>query len=154
AFGHGDGGGGPSAEMLDRFERLRDFPAMPRLQMGQVAQFYEEITSRDLPIWVGEKYLELHRGTYTTQGQVKSLHRRLEHALVAAETANALAIGPGDLLYPKTETSRLWQALLLNEFHDILPGSSINSVYQTAKKDPGLSLETAPSLRDTALARL
>jgi len=154
AVGHGDGGGGPSAEMLDRFERFQDFPAMPRLQMGQVVQFYQEISSRDLPVWVGEKYLELHRGTYTTQGQVKSLHRRLEHALVEAETATTLASGQGDYLYPRTELARLWQTLLLNEFHDILPGSSINSVYQTAKKDLGLALETARSLRDTALARL
>jgi alpha-mannosidase len=154
AVGHGDGGGGPSSEMLDRFERFRDFPGMPRLQMGQVAQFYEGITRHDLPVWVGEKYLEFHRGTYTTQSQIKSLHRRLEHALIEAETATALASGQDDYPYPITEFTRLWQTLLLNEFHDILPGSSINSVYETAKKDLGLALETARSLRDLALARL
>jgi alpha-mannosidase len=154
AIGHGDGGGGPSAEMLDRFERFRNFPGMPRLLMGQVAQYYEEIRSNDLPVWVGEKYLEYHRGTYTTQGQVKSLHRRLEHALVEAETAAALASQQGNNLYPAMEFARLWQTLLLNEFHDILPGSSIHSVYETAKKDLELALEAARALRDNALARL
>jgi alpha-mannosidase len=154
AVGYGDGGGGPSAEMLDRFERFRNFPGMPHLLMGEVEQFYEQIITNDLPVWVGEKYLEYHRGTYTTQSQVKSLHRRLEHALVEAETAATFATNHGNNPYPAMEFGRLWQTLLLNEFHDILPGSSINSVYETTKRDLGLALETARALRDSALARL
>jgi len=154
AIGHGDGGGGPSADMLDRFERFRNFPGLPHLVMGQVEQYFEQIVKNDLPIWVGEKYLEFHRGTYTTQSHVKSLHRRLEHALVEAETAVTLASKQGNNPYPAMEFARLWQTLLLNEFHDILPGSSINSVYETTKKDLGLALETARALRDNALARL
>jgi alpha-mannosidase len=154
AIGHGDGGGGPSAEMIERFERFRNFPGMPRLLMGQVAEYYEQIRSNDLPVWVGEKYLEYHRATYTTQSQVKSLHRKLEHALVEAETAAALASKQGNNPYPAMEFARLWQTLLLNEFHDILPGSSINSVYETTKKDLDLALETARGLRNNALARL
>ena len=154
AIGHGDGGGGPSAEMLDRFERFRNFPGMPHLLMGQVEQFYEQIKDNDLPIWVGEKYLEYHRGTYTTQSQIKSLHRRLENALVEGETAAILASKQGSHTYPAMEFARLWQILLLNEFHDILPGSSINSVYETAKRDLGLALETARAVRDHALGRL
>ena len=123
--------------------------------MGQVEQFYEQIKGNDLPIWVGEKYLEYHRGTYTTQSQIKSLHRRLENALVEGETAAILASKQGSHTYPAMEFARLWQILLLNEFHDILPGSSINSVYKTAKKrNSGLALETARAVRDNALGRL
>jgi alpha-mannosidase len=154
AVGYGDGGGGPSTEMLDRFERFRNFPGMPHLLMGEVEQFYEQIITNNLSVWVGEKYLEYHRGTYTTQSQVKSLHRRLEHALVEAETAATFATNHGNSPYPAMDFGRLWQTLLLSEFHDILPGSSINSVYETTKRDLGLALETARALRDSALARL
>ena len=70
SFGWGDGGGGPSAEMLERYARLRDFPGLPRLQMGRVADFYDRVQPGALPVWVGEQYLELHRGTYTTQAKL------------------------------------------------------------------------------------
>ena len=86
SFGWGDGGGGPTSEMLERYERLRDFPGLPRLAMTRVADFYDGVKADALPVWVGEQYFELHRGTYTTQAKVKELNRAAEHALTDAET--------------------------------------------------------------------
>ncbi|HXO97973.1 MAG TPA: hypothetical protein VN857_15400, partial [Chthoniobacterales bacterium] len=152
AFGHGDGGGGPSEEMLERFARLSDFPGLPRLKIGPVTEFYENISTPSLPVWIGEQYLEYHRATLTTQGQVKSLHRRLEHALVETETSVTLAHVWHQRRYPLEELRRLWQILLLNEFHDILPGSSIHSVYETAHRQLAAALDETERLRQDALA--
>jgi alpha-mannosidase len=151
SFGHGDGGGGPSEEMLERFTRLREFPGLPCLKMGRVTDFYEKIATRSLPIWVGEQYLEYHRATFTTQGTIKSLHRRLEHALVEAEAAAALVHVTREVAYPQEEFRRLWQILLLNEFHDILPGSSIHSVYDHACSQLTSALNDTARLREAAL---
>jgi alpha-mannosidase len=152
AFGYGDGGGGPSEEMLERFARLNEFPGLPRLKIGRVTEFYESISTRLLPVWVGEQYLEYHRATFTTQGRVKSLHRRLEHALVEAEAAATLAYVWHGRSYPQEELNRVWQILLLNEFHDILPGSSIHSVYETAHREFTSALDETVRLREDALA--
>jgi alpha-mannosidase len=151
AFGHGDGGGGPTAQMLERFRRFRDFPGFPKLQIGRVAEFYDAIATRSLPVWVGEKYLEYHRATFTTQGKVKLLHRQLEHALVETETAATLATLAKQHPYPEEAIRRLWQILLLNQFHDILPGSSIHSVYETAQRQLAEALQECSNLRDAAL---
>ncbi|HET7479391.1 MAG TPA: alpha-mannosidase, partial [Rubrobacteraceae bacterium] len=130
-FGWGDGGGGPSEEMLESRARLGDFPALPRLRMGRVDEFFESLPDEDLPKWVGELYLELHRGTLTTQGLVKKLNREAEHRLLEAEAFATIAAlhGAG---YPSEEFDRLWKILLLNQFHDILPGTSIAEVYREA----------------------
>ena len=152
AFGHGDGGGGPSEEMLERVARLNDFPGLPRLKIGPVTEFYESISTPSLPVWIGEQYLEYHRATFTTQARVKSLHRRLEHALVETETSVTLAYVWHQRRYPLEELRRLWQTLLLNEFHDILPGSSIHSVYETAHRQLAAALDETERLRQDALA--
>jgi alpha-mannosidase len=151
AFGHGDGGGGPSEEMLERFARLSEFPGMPRLKIGPVTDFYDKISTPSLPVWVGEQYLEYHRATFTTQGRVKSLHRRLERALVETETAATLAYIWCRRPYPAEELRLLWQTLLLNEFHDILPGSSIHSVYEVAHRQLTSALDETKRLREDAL---
>ena len=152
AFGYGDGGGGPSEEMLERFARLNDFPGLPRLKIGPVTEFYQAVAAPSLPVWVGEQYLEYHRATFTTQGRVKSLHRRLEHALVEIETAATLAFVWQRRPYPQEELYRLWQTLLLNEFHDILPGSSIHSVYETAQQQLVSAVRETERLTEDALA--
>lgn len=131
AYGYGDGGGGPSREHLERFSRLRDFPAMPRLAHSRVDDFFAALPKEGLPVWVGELYLELHRATLTTQGRVKKLHREAEHRLREAEVAASFAWLAGQP-YPTERLERLWKTLLLNEFHDILPGSSIREVYEAA----------------------
>jgi len=152
AFGYGDGGGGPSSDMLERFARLKEFPGLPHLRMGGVAEFYENVSPESLPVWIGEQYLEYHRGTYTTQGRMKTLHRQLEHALVESETAATLAFVRQQQPYPKEEFDRLWRTLLLNQFHDILPGSSIHSVYETAHLQLKNALKESTQIRSGALA--
>jgi alpha-mannosidase len=152
SFGYGDGGGGPSSDMLERFARLKEFPGLPRLRMGSVAEFYERLPKENLPVWVGEQYLEYHRATYTTQSRVKFLHRKLEHALVESETAATLAFVLKGEPYPNEQLHRLWEVLLLNEFHDILPGSSIHTVYETAHVQLSASLEDSGRLLTAALA--
>jgi alpha-mannosidase len=154
AFGYGDGGGGPSSEMMERFARLREFPGLPRLRMGGVAEFYESIRTESLPVWVGEQYLEYHRATFTTQGRLKTLHRELEHALVESEAAATLAFLGRATSYPKVALDRLWKTLLLNEFHDILPGSSIHTVYETAHAQLGNAIAESGQLRSEALASI
>ena len=154
SFGWGDGGGGPSAEMLERSARLRDFPGLPRLHMGRVADFYSGVTPDALPVWVGEQYLELHRGTYTTQAKVKALNRALEHALCDAEAAATLATVLLKRPYPREEFTAAWEALLRNQFHDILPGSGVRAVYDDAHRELEAALALAQTQRDSALQQL
>ena len=119
--------------------------------MGRVAEFYEKIATHSLPVWVGEKYLEYHRATFTTQGKVKLLHRQLEHALIETETAATLATLAKQIPYPEAAIRRLWHILLLNQFHDILPGSSIHTVYETAHRQLAEALLECSGLCDAAL---
>src|SRR6185503_5617007 len=135
-FGWGDGGGGPTENMLQRVGQLTDFPAMPTLRYVNVAEWFSDIKNRvgeKLPVWVGEIYLEYHRGTLTTQGRTKYLHRRAERALITAETLASMAAMLGDSIAPSLEEH--WRVLLRNQFHDIIPGSSIREVYELAEKE-------------------
>lgn len=138
-FGYGDGGGGPTREMLAAAHRTRDLEGSPKVRVGSAESFFaqaeEEYTA--LPVWVGEMYLELHRGTYTSQAQTKRGNRRSEHLLREAElwcTTAAVRTG-GSFSYPAAELKRLWRLVLLQQFHDILPGSSIAWVHQDAERN-------------------
>jgi alpha-mannosidase len=153
SFGWGDGGGGPSEKMLENYDRLKHFPAMPRLRMARVGDFFASLPQDGLPTWIGELYLELHRGTFTTQGKVKRLNREVEHRLLEAEAFAALA-ALGGAEYPAGELERLWKKLLLNQFHDILPGTSISEVYEDAHRQLEEAVGGAQRLRDRALHRL
>ncbi len=138
AFGYGDGGGGPTEEMLERKRQLDNFPVVPKLRSVNVAEWYKSVSAKvrnnpDLPVWVGEMYLELHRGTLTTQGRTKYLHRRAERALITAETLSSMATMLGAAMARSLEPH--WRVVLRNEFHDILPGSSIREVYQQAETE-------------------
>jgi alpha-mannosidase len=152
AFGWGDGGGGPSEKMLENYARLKDFPALPRLRMARVDEHFGSFP-QDLPKWVGELYLELHRGTLTSQGKVKKLNREGEHRLLEAEAFGTIAALHG-AEYPAQELDRLWKILLLNQFHDILPGSSISEVYEDAHGQLAEVVEQATKLRDAALRHI
>ncbi|THF71668.1 alpha-mannosidase [Deinococcus sp. Arct2-2] len=157
SFGYGDGGGGPTAGMLERYARQRDFPGLPKLHMSRVSDFYSRIseeTQATLPVWVGEQYFELHRGTYTTQAEIKRLNRRLEHTLPDAEAACALAARLIHRPYPYAELHALWKVLLRNQFHDILPGSSVQAVNMVACGEMGEALVAAAQVRDAALQAL
>jgi alpha-mannosidase len=151
SFGWGDGGGGPSEEMLENYARIKDYPVLPTLEMGKVEEMFANLPTEGLPIYVGELYLELHRGTLTTQALVKQLNRQSEHRLVEAEALATLASLRG-ADYPHETLDSSWQTLLLNQFHDILPGSSINEVYQDTHPELREVVATATAIRDEAIA--
>lgn len=133
AFGYGDGGGGPTREMLENIDALASFPAAPQMRQTSVAEFFRNLDQASgdrLPTWNGELYLELHRGTYTTQSRNKRANRKSEFLLHDAEfLAAAAAHLTGDYSYPHADLNQAWELVCLNQFHDIIPGSSINQVY-------------------------
>ncbi len=134
-FGIGDGGGGPSDEMIARGMRQTNMEGLPKLEFGRADRFFETLekeSAGSLPVWNGELYLELHRGTLTTQARTKRANRKNEQLLSAVEfLSSALPFEQ----YPGKELDTLWKLLLLNQFHDIIPGSSIREVYQTTEKE-------------------
>ena len=115
--------------------------------------FFASLPRKASPRWVGELYLELHRGTLTTQAKVKKLNRQAEHRLLEAEAFATMAALSGRP-YPAEELERLWKVLLLNQFHDILPGTSISEVYQDAHRQLEETVSGAERLRDEALHSL
>ncbi len=153
AFGWGDGAGGPSVRMLENYARIKEFPALPRLRMAHVEEFFAALPKAGLPVWVGELYLEFHRGTLTTQAAVKALNRAGEHRLLEAEAFATIA-GLTRFPYPHDEIERAWKSLLLNQFHDIIPGSSIAEVYEDTIPELQVVVRTAAGVRDAALAHL
>jgi alpha-mannosidase len=155
-FGHGDGGGGPTREMLERARRLGDVDGLPRLDHGTSAGFFAEVRDQDgarLPTWRGELYLERHRGVFTTQARIKHDNRRAERLLREAETWSALRPG-GLAAYPAAELDEAWKLTLLHQFHDILPGSSIHWVYEDARRDHARVHAVAEGLVDAALQEI
>jgi alpha-mannosidase len=130
-FGYGDGGGGPTRTMLETLRRARDLQGLPRTRTGTPAELFDALEDGEHPVVAGELYFEYHRGTYTTQAFVKRGNRRAEQGLHDAEL---LAVARGGA-YPRAELDRLWKLLLLQQFHDILPGSSIRLVYEDAERD-------------------
>ncbi len=133
-FGHGDGGGGPTREMVARAARLIDLDGSPRVTVERPAEFFARAEGEyaDPPIWAGELYLEYHRGTYTSQARTKRGNRRCEHLLREAELWCATATVRRGTPYPTEALDRLWKLVLLQQFHDILPGSSIRWVHREA----------------------
>ncbi|KXS11926.1 glycoside hydrolase family 38 protein [Gonapodya prolifera JEL478] len=136
-FGNGDGGGGPNAAMVERLERMADVAGLPKVEFGSPNEFYARLeeSSRNLTVWKGELYFELHRGTYTTHASTKRNNRKCEYLLRDVEYFGSLASALGqtkvhDWSYPKETLDRLWKMVLLNQFHDVLPGSSITEVYK------------------------
>ncbi|WP_432189439.1 alpha-mannosidase [Streptomyces sp. Tue6028] len=137
-FGWGDGGGGPTREMLEKARRLRSLEGSPRVEIERPSAFFaaaEEEYGAHAPVWSGELYLELHRATYTTQAKTKQGNRRSEHALREAELWCATAaVREPSYAYPYDALDRLWKTVLLHQFHDILPGSSIAWVHREARE--------------------
>lgn len=150
-YGHGDGGGGPTRRMVERARRLADVEGLPRVEIGSLRGFLDALRadSATLKTWVGELYLEYHRGTYTTHADVKLANRRAEEALRQAEMWS-VAAG----LDTAGQTEPLWELLLLNQFHDILPGSGIHWVYEDAAVDHAAVLGGARQVIEQAQAVL
>lgn len=155
-FGWGDGGGGPTERHLEFLRRGRVAPNYPEVASGKKAvDFFREAKakSRDLMTWVGELYLELHRGTYTSQATTKRNNRRSEFLLRDAEWLSAFAPGY-PTSYPAPDLEAAWKLVLLNQFHDIIPGSSVREVYEDADRDYATVRETGERIVRTCLERI
>jgi alpha-mannosidase len=162
AFGFGDGGAGPNRQQLEQARAIQTLPGLPALRFGRAEEYFARLRDRLwceplLPVWDGELYLEYHRGTYTTQGWLKRAHRQCEARLLQAELLDAWrwATDPNSAPDARPDLDDAWRTLLLHEFHDILPGSSIGEVYDDARAALGaLAEELEARITDdlTALA--
>lgn len=140
AFGWGDGGGGPTRKMIESGLKMQEVPGLPTIKFGQAESYFKKLADQladksDLPVWDGELYLEYHRGTYTSQAEIKKNNRKAEIALHDAELFNSFAFIADYCPYQQEIINKSWQTVLKNQFHDILPGSSIKEVYQDSRAE-------------------
>ena len=155
-FGYGDGGGGPTSWMLENYQRYKQFPGLPRARMSTAETFFDEVSHLQdrLPVWNDEMYYENHRGTYTSQAFVKKNNRQMEQLLRKAEiicaTANVYLGEP----YPFDEIRSAWEDMLTLQFHDILPGSSVNAVYRDCRETYAALKERVNALIAPFMAKL
>lgn len=139
SYGYGDGGGGPTREMLETSKRMeRGVTGLPKVRQAFARTYFDELAKRvdgnpRLARWVGELYFEYHRGTYTSMARNKRSNRKAELHLMDLELLCVLA--RENLPYPAQELDAIWKGVLLNQFHDILPGSSIKEVYEVTKAE-------------------
>ncbi|WP_205855715.1 alpha-mannosidase, partial [Phytoactinopolyspora endophytica] len=155
-FGYGDGGGGPTREMLAAAGRQASLEGSPTVELATPAEFFRaaETEYARPPVWSGELYLEFHRGTYTSQARTKRGNRRSEHLLREAELwATTTAVRHGSE-YPYDDLERLWHTVLLQQFHDILPGSSIAWVHREAERNYARVSSELEELIGTSLREL
>lgn len=156
AFGFGDGGGGPTWEMLETQKRMaHGIPGAPVTQIETINSFFDRLDSdvsqnKALSKWVGELYLEYHRGTYTSMARNKKYNRKCENLLMDVELLLCIA---GDKGY-KNQLDDCWKLVLLNQFHDILPGSSIKEVYDESKEQYEQVLGTLGDIKDTLISKI
>ncbi len=149
----GDGGGGPKDESIEWGRRMADLEGTPRVRFGTARDFFARLGEHAdrLPVWVGELYLELHRGTLTTQAAVKKANRKLENRLRAVEFLWSCLPLEG---YPAARLDAIWKEVLRNQFHDILPGSSIAMTYEVTHREYRDALGGCESLLADAADRL
>jgi len=156
-YGYGDGGGGPSRKQAHLITSgLRNQQGVPPVKPGRVLDFFRRLqrVGDDLPTWVGEHYNEFHRGCYTTQARTKRGNRLGEAALREAELWAVAARAALGRAVPQRQLDAAWERLLHNQFHDILPGSSIGKVYEETHRDHETVLAAAADVREAALAAL
>ncbi|WP_027084903.1 alpha-mannosidase [Cohnella panacarvi] len=140
AYGYGDGGGGVNRDMLEMRRRLQEMPGLPNVETGRADTYFDRLqrtvaeTDRYVHTWDGELYLEYHRGTYTSQAAIKRWNRKLELMLRETEWLNTIrSAGMAESswqTYPQQALNQAWTIVLRNQFHDIIPGSSIREVYE------------------------
>ena len=139
SYGYGDGGGGPTREMLETSIRMeKGIKGIPKVRQEFSRTYFEELEERvkgdrRLPVWEGEFYFEYHRGTYTSMARNKRSNRKAELGLMDLELLSVLA--QAQAAYPAEELDRMWKKVLINQFHDILPGSAIHEVYEVTKEE-------------------
>ena len=143
-YGYGDGGGGPTEEMVEQFRRATDYPGLPQCRTGGEEQYFAEAEAAGAvtDVWADELYLRTHRGTYTTHAPAKRENRRCEEALRDAEVLATAAAWAGTTV-DLGALQGCWRRVLTNQFHDILPGSSVATVYEDAARDYADALATA-----------
>ncbi len=152
-FGFGDGGGGPTKQHIDAAAALQRLPEI-RTKLSTVNDLFQDIEKRGrkLPVWRDELYLELHRGTYTTHGWIKKANREAERDLYNTELLCALASLSG-AKYPAEDLEHAWKLLLLNQFHDIVPGTAIADAYADTRRDFAELLALCNELSSKAIAQ-
>ncbi len=133
-FGCGDHGGGPTLDMLNVASRWQKSPFFPRQEYTTASAYLQQISTQQFPVWNDELYFEFHRGCYTTHALQKRWNRHCEGLLYQAELFASLATLSAKVAYPKAELSDAWKKVLFNQFHDILPGTSIPPVYVDANQ--------------------
>ncbi|MDO4339747.1 MAG: alpha-mannosidase [Eubacteriales bacterium] len=160
SFGYGDGGGGVNRDMLENRRRIDKIPGLPNLKTSTASEYFRglhetiENTDQYVHTWDGELYLEYHRGTYTSHGYNKRMNRKMELLYRKTEWLTVMkAIEQGSLEYAKQEElTKGWKHILTNQFHDIIPGSSIHEVYEDSKKDYEYIVSVAQKVQQDALA--
>ncbi len=156
AYGHGDGGGGTTRRMIENTRAIHKIPGMPKIKTANAQEFFEKIHENVkkadgyVPLWDGELYLEYHRGTYTSQAGIKRNNRKMENALGELEWLFVLSQMAGGV-YPVDRIHDCWETVLRDQFHDIIPGSSIHEVYEdTAREYETLWEEVAYMQKEAA----
>lgn len=138
-YGWGDGGGGPTISDIEMLKRMEyGIPKCPTTEFSNSTEFISDIKEQSrgqLSKWVGELYFEFHRGTYTSQSEIKKNNRKCEFALQNAELFSTIGNRLLKSVYPKEKIGEMWKTVLTNQFHDILPGSAIKEVYETANAE-------------------
>ena len=143
SYGFGDGGGGPTREMIKYIEAAKLMPGIPNVETGRATEYFRKLneTIKEnpyngyLPIWDGELYLEFHRGTFTSQGYNKKMNRFMEYKLREEEMLSVFAEKLFNKPYNREEFLKAWKIVLCEQFHDILPGSSIHEVYEDSHEE-------------------
>lgn len=159
SYGYGDGGGGVNRDMLEKRRRMDLIPSLPNVKTGKAVDYFEQLhktienTEQYVHTWDGELYLEYHRGTYTSQAYVKKMNRKIELMLRELEILYSNAEINGDQNYPHMELFKDWQTLLRNQFHDIIPGSSIKEVYQDYREEIKEVLESIEQLKNQLIQK-
>jgi len=157
-FGWGDGGGGPTRKHLEYLRRQEDCQGLPKCRQEAPAVFFDAMMRspdrRKLPVWAGELYFQAHRGTYTSQARTKKANRLSEFGLREAELWGAASTWLADAAYPLTRVDQLWKDVLLCQFHDIIPGSSIHRVYEEAEAMLAAVIRDSRAIADKARSAL
>lgn len=160
SFGFGDGGGGPTKEMLETHKRLkRGIPGCPATKMSTALDFFKGLDERlsdnpKLPRWIGELYLEYHRGTLTTMARNKRYNRKSEFLYQDIEWLASADSIINKTDYPKEMIQNGWEIICLNQFHDIIPGSSIKKVYDDSKEQYEEILATGKKAKQNAISNI
>ena len=158
SYGWGDGGGGPTREMIKYIEAAKLMPGLPKVDTGRATEYFRKLNNTIeenpyngyIPVWDGELYLEFHRGTYTSQGYNKKMNRFMEYKLREQEMLSVFAEKLCSVTYNREELLKAWKIVLCEQFHDILPGSSIHEVYEDSRKEYERALSYIDNVKEAS----